>query len=323
MPAASPAAVTIGSDLSASPDIVASDQTLSAVTIPGRTTASPIDGVIHRWRVRTASPADDDVRLRVIRPLAGDAWLGAGSGPTTAVTGGTEMFTIAPQGLTIAAGDHIGIDNGVGPGVDGAAVMAPTAGAVTNLWGPFLADGESRPGSPFDKNELLVNADVEPDADCDGVGDETQDPFVAPGGCDGVAPAPLEPLGVTPAPLELELRAAKRKTLKRLNVRASCFDEDCEAVIKGRVIVRDGGSGKAATRKRASKRSFKLRTRRTSIEAGAIHKLGLVLERPRKGRAVKRLIAEGARARATITGKATAPDGRIASPKKESVRLTG
>ncbi len=317
VPAKAAAAVTLGSDLTKTLDFGSAcvqPCTIVPETIPGRQTTAPFDGVITRWQIRKTTDWGT-VELRVMRRVSTgpDTYIGAGTSDAEPTGPGADTLTFDTQ-LAIAAGDFIGVE--ASDQVQGA-VDEP--GVVTRYVQPPPPDGG--PASPVgfsDDNEVFFNADVEPDVDCDGLGDETQDPLVDPGGCSGASQPPP-----APAPLELELRAAKRKPLKRLNVKASCFDESCEAVIKGRVIVRDGGAGKmAADQKRASKRIFKLQTRRPSLQAGAIHKLGLRLKRPRKGRAVKRLIAAGARAKAKLKGEATAPDGRTATAKV-AVRLTG
>ena len=46
---------------------------------------------------------------------------------------------------------------------------------MTDAWFPALGDAETRPADQHQQAPLLLNADLEPDADGDGYGDETQD----------------------------------------------------------------------------------------------------------------------------------------------------
>ena len=86
------------------------------------------------------------------------------------------------------AGDRVGIDQ---PGVVFRLTWRGNLnGQVAGFQGPL---GESEAGSeinfgPFSNYALLLNADIEPDADCDGLGDETQDATL--GSCGGHPPPP-------------------------------------------------------------------------------------------------------------------------------------
>jgi hypothetical protein len=61
------------------------------------------------------------------------------------------------------------------------------AGAQFEGWIPPLGEGEERGPTALGAKELLMNATIEPDADHDGFGDETQD------GCPGSAGATAPP----------------------------------------------------------------------------------------------------------------------------------
>ena len=80
--------------------------------------------------------------------------------------------------LPIAAGDSIGLGTSIG--------QFPYRSALNTFYltrvNP-LADGETatfNSAGTFSDRYVLVNADVEPDCDRDGFGDETQDPAIAP-----------------------------------------------------------------------------------------------------------------------------------------------
>ena len=99
VPASSVGAVTVGSDLSATPttfDMCFSGCTLRS-NIPGRQVTSPIDGVIVRWRLKTkdGSPAGQLVKLRVIHPAGSP---GQATGAGTSAPGLSTASTSIPRG---------------------------------------------------------------------------------------------------------------------------------------------------------------------------------------------------------------------------------
>ena len=182
-------AVTIGSSLASDPDsghgCGTPAPTFIQTVLPNHELASPLDGVITRWRIKYQGgppSAFETYQLRVLRPVAGGRWLGSGTSPfefMPFVGVGTTVFKETPVRLPIRTGDVLGVDGADG-GVQLSSVLfafASQAGASTVGVGPKIRDGEER-GSPFcntSPGELLINADVEPDADRDGLGDETQD----------------------------------------------------------------------------------------------------------------------------------------------------
>lgn len=104
-------------------------------------------GVVTSWRLRAPLQPDVQVALRV-----GDAV----TAPETVRGGAIETF---PARLSVRAGDRLALDASRSVGA-----TAPVAGSR------HVAAGTSRDGE-----ELLVQATVEPDADGDGYGDQTQD----------------------------------------------------------------------------------------------------------------------------------------------------
>jgi RTX calcium-binding nonapeptide repeat (4 copies) len=176
------AAITIGSDLTVSDGTaVCGSCTGVQKAIPARTTASPITGVVVRWRV------GDGVGLltfRVARP-AGDAYPGvdthigvARSEPVMITTppsdevGEPPVVSTFPTRVPIRAGDRIGVDLTSASEIG----FRDRVGAEAAIFIPPLGDGERRDEQDsFPNTEGLLNADVEPDADRDGFGDETQD----------------------------------------------------------------------------------------------------------------------------------------------------
>jgi hypothetical protein len=208
-PAASQAAVTIGTPLHASTaTTTAPGPTLMTVAYPGAQLSSPIDGVVVRYRVESNDWGT--IALRILRPAAAGAFDAVATSGTAFVSGATDdLAHIQAAQVPIAAGDQIGIDT------DGSfALQAPVTDGRYGYWSPRLADSDppSAPnlGSTF--TVALFNADVEADADHDGFGDETQD------GCPGVTgpqagcaiPATTPP-PPTPAPSKKKCKRKKHR----------------------------------------------------------------------------------------------------------------
>jgi hypothetical protein len=189
------AAVVSGSNLAAEPD----DETcltppaplsctigLSALPstsrAPGGTRAG-ISGVIVGWRVRTATSLEAiSMRLRVIHGVTG---AGTGAIETLPAVGGIYSFTAR---LPVKEGDELAIDF-LDVGAESPRVLRKAvSGAQFEGWIPPLGDGEERGPEGLGAKELLMNATIEPDADRDGFGDETQD------GC------PSSPATASPCP---------------------------------------------------------------------------------------------------------------------------
>ncbi|MGH2960905.1 MAG: hypothetical protein ACRDL3_01725 [Solirubrobacterales bacterium] len=182
------AAVTIGSDLDDLPDATLPGTfTYAHDELPGgRLVASPIDGVVVRWRIRSETE-DGIARLRVLRPTSGGAFIGAGTSATRTASGsGIDSFAAR---LPIRSGDHIGADQLT---EETLWYVAPVSGASIVGWDSVLPDLVTGSPTTTIDGELLLNADVEQDADADGFGDETQDDCLGqPGprnGCETVPP---------------------------------------------------------------------------------------------------------------------------------------
>lgn len=220
------AAVTIGSDLapsagSTNPCSVGLACTLANVTLPGEQLTSPIDGVVVKWRVEAenSEPGGTEVRLRVIRAV-GDQFTGVSSSTARTIpTTGPQSFDFLTR-QSIAAGEGIALD--VQPPNNDLNVIA-AGGSVDGTfarWQPVLGDGETLPPSSSASGEATFNADVEPDADGDGFGDETQDDCPgAIGTRNGCETAPPETT-ITKGP-KRKLKTRKRKQKVRFKFASS------------------------------------------------------------------------------------------------------
>jgi uncharacterized repeat protein (TIGR01451 family) len=162
--------------------------------IAGGTAASPIDGVVVRWRI----VGDGVEGLRIIRPLGSGLYTGAGTGPMQTLVGSPTVNTFAVR-LPIHLGDLIGTSNPGSSSNDVSFAASPPPGVMQTAWLPPLADGESPGRAPTTgyttAQELALEADVEADADGDGFGDESQD--LCPGVFGSVSGCPKADLQLT------------------------------------------------------------------------------------------------------------------------------
>lgn len=213
LPGAATAATTIGSDLTATPSAGCSDLSVTikavndctATQLDGGTYAVPSSGVITRWSLRHGPELGVSIptaQLRILTP-AGDAQtFGArivGGLASLSGAAATDTFTFTDDygranGVPVTAGERIAVY------VDDAAlpVFAADAGHVGMTLGSHGSGTRSYESAA---GTLLLQAIIEPDADSDGYGDETQDacPTVAgPGACPGATPTPTPT--PTPAP---------------------------------------------------------------------------------------------------------------------------
>jgi hypothetical protein len=220
-PSAASAAVTIGNNLAATPGggvtstcgmPVDCSSTFLLTQLPPAAIASgglaaPAGGVVVRFRIKTTLSGDptSSARLRLAFDAGGGAYVGDGTGTavTIANVSGVQTF---PERLAIKAGDRIGIE-AVDTGATGTtvapAMFRSTVGATNLQWfNPRLADASAAraPGATNSDDELLINADIEADADGDGFGDETQDACPSNSSTQGACPAGGGGGGGTPPP---------------------------------------------------------------------------------------------------------------------------
>jgi hypothetical protein len=181
VPASASAATTIGSDLAAVPDFdftCPADCTVAFRTLPGHQVTAPFDGVIVRWRIGVGPSSDaQPVKLRVVRGT-GTSKTGAGSSQAELVPAAEGTYLFGTR-LPVVAGDFIGIDCCAGATTDGTFFRTTITEAELDYWSPPLGDGQTRMRDSRETYEMMVNADLEPDCDADGFGDETQDPNIS------------------------------------------------------------------------------------------------------------------------------------------------
>lgn len=190
MAAPAQAATTIGETGNTGSNCTANIMVQQGVTAPGSPSYTvPARGVITSWSYAAAALADQ-IKLKVVRPAGGNDFTVVAETPVATMTPNT--VNNIPTRLPVLAGDTIAIHvgtNGAGcahnaptqPGdrVHGCAACDPAPG--TNYTSVQLA------GTDFRAN---VAATVEPDADQDGFGDESQDQCPTDPSAQGACPVP-------------------------------------------------------------------------------------------------------------------------------------
>jgi hypothetical protein len=192
------AAVTIGSNLEAAPNGEScgyytharilergcgmAQQTLIPAHVAGGGLTAPADGVIVRWRVRSGTPGPDVESVRMALLVLNGATAGPGSELVDLPLAEPGVHTF-PTRLAIGAGERIGVQTILSnkttePTEAPISYRDPGAGGNVGTrddWFTVLLPGQAAAPEAMANRELLLNADIEPDADHDGYGDETQD----------------------------------------------------------------------------------------------------------------------------------------------------
>ena len=166
---------TIGSDLSGAADTSFSCWEPTTCTNLDLSVQSdslaPYDGVLVRWRVKSDGAGNSPITLQVVSWPDSTISAVAASRPEQ-VADGINTF---PTRLPIASGQHIAVECCEAPGerIFSSGLLGQAFGSQS----PALVVGAPPigAGALLMTNELLLNADIEPDADRDGYGDETQD----------------------------------------------------------------------------------------------------------------------------------------------------
>ena len=161
---------------------------------------APVDGVITKFRIRayiTTEAQQVTFRVADISRDPGDdstaLATAAGTGPTVTLPVNEEALEAPIQEfggrLPVKKGQHLAIDAGKYV----MATINDSGDKFSYVYSPPLVEGSGARGSVEPTGELLVQATIEPDADGDGFGDETQDQCstqaTTQGPCDNTAPA--------------------------------------------------------------------------------------------------------------------------------------
>jgi hypothetical protein len=156
----------------------------------------PPGGVITSWRVRAHDTSPGSVRLQLWRPEGGaDYTLVGRSALEAPIVGIVNQFATR---IPVSGGELLGRRSERGPtgglpfGCEFSGTFSPLGAAngfSSEAVSPDPEPGETRTLANFVPTwRINVSAVLEPDADCDGFGDETQDAAIDPNGCDTSPP---------------------------------------------------------------------------------------------------------------------------------------
>jgi hypothetical protein len=157
--------VTIGSPMTvAQPPIgfgTSRTLTITALPEPGAIVSAPANGTITSWSVSGASGGP--LRLRIVRPVGGGLFTGAGTSSAGTITG-TGKLTF-PTTLPVKKGDLIGVDPNNDSDAIGGALGLPGSGFMffnSELvnGGPGTAPAVSGAGEPALNAQVLLNCFV-------------------------------------------------------------------------------------------------------------------------------------------------------------------
>jgi hypothetical protein len=174
------------------PDLCAATTALQSAS-PGNSYAAPNTGIITQWSFQAGPTPPAQIRLKIARPLGGNSF--AIVGESSFVAPGASTLSSFATRISVQTGDVLGL-------------FTPSTAAVCRSTAPaegFASHHAGNPGpdvpvgttmtffGPFNSPQLDVSARLEPDADNDGFGDETQDACPADAAlqeapCDRTAP---------------------------------------------------------------------------------------------------------------------------------------
>ena len=177
---------------------------------PGNLYSAPFSGVITSWTYQASATPPAQLRLKVARSAGGDFTIVGESSLQAPVAGTLETF---PTRIPAQAGDVIGFYQSTS-----AQCGTYTAGYADH----YASSTDVAPGgppltySPGGVFQLAIGATIEPDADHDGFGDETQDACPSDSTTQGACPTPAT---MRPAPhrkcKKRKLRAVAAKKCRK------------------------------------------------------------------------------------------------------------
>jgi hypothetical protein len=185
--------------------------------LPGRELAAPFSGVIVRWHVRLGSSTQaQTIRIRVVRHVAPEEFKVISSSPLESIPAGEGTYEF-PAAVPIASGDQVGLEGGSGTDIEAEGTLAGAESFLFNV-APETDGAETGPPvfPTLENREVLMNVEVEPDCDHDGLGDETQDTNTS--SCK--PPPPSVSTGLPKAPSQCVVPNLKGKKLKAAKKRA-------------------------------------------------------------------------------------------------------
>ncbi|MGI9557555.1 MAG: hypothetical protein ACR2N5_06410 [Solirubrobacterales bacterium] len=217
-------------------------------------------GVITEWRHLGAALGarggglPGSARLLLWRPEVDTSYTLAGRSAIEAFGLGLNTFETR---IPVAGGELLGLRSVTDIGICGSTGQPPAEVVFLTQVGTDLEPGQTEdlPESEA-ATRLNVAATLEPDADADGYGDESQDVEVTVG-----------------------LRNKLKPKKKGFPVKVSCGGTECDAEIKGKASAKTSGGSSAAASKRIT---YKLKPKTISVGAGETLKTKVKLRKSKK-----------------------------------------
>lgn len=126
--------------------------------------------MITTWAFQADSSPPQPVKFKVGRPAGGNDYKVVGTSASVSPT--ANVVNTYQTRIPVQAGDQIGLFTGTG----GGCVSIAPAGNEVSFFAADLSPGDpTKTFTTVDQRLLDVSARLEPDADNDGYGDETQD----------------------------------------------------------------------------------------------------------------------------------------------------
>jgi hypothetical protein len=176
VPTAATAATTVGQvQMGGGATCATNDELITTQVVSGASYEIPNAGVLTKWSTFGAASDDNDqMALRVYDSESTSAFTPRfDSGMKTIAAGSVNDF---PARVSVNAGQWIGVLMGMVNGNDSQCVSAPLGPGNTLALNPSPQPvGTQEAFSPVGNNAVDLSAVIEPDADGDGYGDETQD----------------------------------------------------------------------------------------------------------------------------------------------------
>jgi hypothetical protein len=282
----------------------------TAVPANARTYTVPANGVITIWQSGTGQYSGW-VKLDVFRQTGPSEYMLVGSdGPRAAPSHSYPLYTGVR--VPVRAGDMLGL---VGYGTNCQTYFAGSAYHSAAFASDPALGSTVKPSMSGSAWALEVTAWIEPDADADGFGDETQDecpanPAAQTAPCPPPpAPAPTTTATPAPGPLTLSLSGrAKQRALKRGAV-VEVAQTDRAATVKATGALLVAGSNKR----------LRLRPVTATTSAGTAARLELQIPAAAK-RKVRAALRRGKRVSARLRVSATAGDSDSTATQSIAIR---
>jgi len=156
---------------------------------PGGQYAAPFAGVVTSWSFQSSSSGGDaPVKFKVARHVSGDNFTIVGESEYQSIPD-LDVLNTYPVRISVQAGDVIGL-YAAPASVFLCARSAPGYVVHQSAFGEEVAVGTMATFAPVADQQLGVSALLEPDADNDGFGDETQDQCPTDAAVQGTCPVP-------------------------------------------------------------------------------------------------------------------------------------